>query len=231
MDIQVHEIGVEKNRVVVIDDFLPDATRAVEAAAGLSPFPPETGTAYPGLRRVVTPAEIAADAYMVALLEQAAPFIGGVFDADAFDLLEASFSLVTRRREDLAVAQRVPHFDSPDPGLLAVLHYLNDIPGTGTCFYRHRATGIERVTADLIPQLHAAAVQELAQFGQPNPGFIGDSDERYEKILHVDGRFNRLLIYQGALLHSGFIPEDFTFSEDPRTGRLTGNLFVQVSGR
>ncbi|ESQ87454.1 histone acetyltransferase [Asticcacaulis sp. AC460] len=230
MDIQVHEIGHEKNRVVVIDDFLSDARNAIEAAAALSPFPPETGTAYPGLRRVVTPADTAADAYMVSLLEQAAPFIGGVFDADAFDLLEASFSMVTRKRDDLAAAQRVPHFDSPDPGLLAVLHYLNDIPGTGTCFYRHRATGIERVTADCIRALNEAAAVELAQFGQPRPGFIGDSDDRYEKILHVDGRFNRLLIYQGALLHSGFIPEDFAFSSDPRTGRLTGNLFVQVTG-
>jgi hypothetical protein len=229
MDIQVHEIGHDKNRVVVIDNFLPDARRAVAAAAALAPFPPETDTAYPGLRRVVTSADGTADAYMVSVLEQAAPFIGGVFDADSFDLLEASFSLVTRRGADLAATQRVPHFDSPDPGLLAVLHYLNDIPGTGTCFYRHRATGIERVTVDLMPALRDAAAQELAQFGQPKPGFIGDSDERYEKILHVDGRFNRLLIYQGAMLHSGFIPNDFAFSADPRAGRLTGNLFVRIA--
>ncbi|ESQ75656.1 DUF6445 family protein [Asticcacaulis sp. AC402] len=229
MDIEVHEIGHGKNRVVVIDNFLPDAHHAVDAAAALAPFPAESGTAYPGLRRVVTEADGAADAYMVAVLEQASPFIGGVFDAESFELVEASFSLVTRQRDDLAATQRVPHFDSPDPGLLAVLHYLNDIPGTGTCFYRHRATGIERVTPDALPVLSAAAAQELAQFGQPKPGFIGDSDERYEKILHVDGRFNRLLIYQGSLLHSGFIPDNFTFSSEPRTGRLTGNLFVRIT--
>lgn len=228
MDIKVHEIGNDKSRVVVIDDFLEDARSAVATAAALAPFPPEKDVAYPGLRRVITPADAAADAYMVAVVEQAAPFIGGVFDADAFDMVEASFSLVTRRRDELAPQQRVPHFDSPDQTLLAVLHYLNDIPGTGTAFYRHRATGIERVTEARLPALQAAAAVEMAQLGPPKPGFIGASDERYEQILHVEGRFNRLLIYQGALLHSGFIPDDFDFSPDPRLGRLTGNIFVRT---
>ena len=36
------------------------------------------------------------------------------------------------------------------------------------------------------------------------------------------------MIYQGALLHSGIIPADMAFSDDPRRGRLTANFFVKA---
>ena len=225
MDVRVHEIGDEKCRVVVIDDVLPEAEVIVDVAAALAPYPAEARVAYPGLRRIITPADAAADAYVVALLQAAAPFIGGVFEADSFDLTEASFSLVTRRPEGLAAAQRVPHYDSTDVKFLAILHYLNAVSGSGTAFYRHRASGIVRVSPDNVGELHA----RTERLGAPGPGFIGVSDDRYEQLLRVEGRFNRLVIYQGALLHSGLIPEDFDFSPDPRRGRLTGNIFVRLA--
>ena len=36
-----------------------------------------------------------------------------------------------------------------------------------------------------------------------------------------------MVIYRTNLLHSGIIPDDMTFSADPRQGRLTANLFVR----
>ncbi len=227
MDIKAHDIGAEKNRVIVIDDFLDDPHSAVDAAAALAPYDPEKATYYPGLRRLITPADRAADAYVTEVLEKAAPFIGGGFDADSFDLTEASFSLVTHRPETLKPVQRLPHIDETDPHFLAVLHYLTPMEGTGTCFYRHRATGFERISPDREALFSATVAEESAQ-PLSRSGFIGESDALYEKILHIEGRFNRLLIYQGALLHSGFISENFAFSPDPRTGRLTGNLFVRT---
>ena len=38
---------------------------------------------------------------------------------------------------------------------------------------------------------------------------------------------DRLIIYQGSLLHSGIIPAGMNFSPDPREGRLTANFFVR----
>ena len=38
---------------------------------------------------------------------------------------------------------------------------------------------------------------------------------------------DRLVIYQGSLLHSGIIPPGMSFSADPREGRLTANIFVR----
>jgi len=37
---------------------------------------------------------------------------------------------------------------------------------------------------------------------------------------------DRLVVYPGSLPHSGMIPADMAFSDDPRTGRLTANFFV-----
>jgi hypothetical protein len=39
--------------------------------------------------------------------------------------------------------------------------------------------------------------------------------------------FNRLLIYRGASLRSGNIGPGFAFDANPRTGRLTLNLFLR----
>jgi len=225
MDVKLHEIGTEKSRVVVVDDLIPDAHRFVETAAAMAPFDPEAVNYYPGLRRIFTQADTEAWDYVSTVLTAVAQFVGGAFNATGFTVNEASFSIVTHRPEQLRPAQRIPHFDSPDQNFVAVLHYLNDIPNTGTCFYRHRATGFERIT----PQRAEAFATMRRLEGMPSQGgFIGDSNTLYEQLLRVDGRFNRLLIYQGALLHSGFIPHDFTFSGDPRSGRLTGNLFIQL---
>ena len=60
-----------------------------------------------------------------------------------------------------------------------------------------------------------------------NSGYIAGSDEFFEQIGAVEAVPDRLIIYQGSLLHSGIIPDDMTFSADPREGRLTANIFVR----
>jgi len=58
-------------------------------------------------------------------------------------------------------------------------------------------------------------------------GYITGSDASYEQIEAIEAVPDRLLIYQGSLLHSGIIPKGMTFSPDPKVGRLTANLFVR----
>ena len=131
--------------------------------------------------------------------------------------------MVTTAPDRLTPPQRAPHFDSPDPGYLAVLHYLSDTPGTA--FYRQRRTAIEQVTRDnlnlFIENARAAAVNAK--------GYIHGSDGFYEQIGAVEGKADRLVIYRGSMLHSGIIPPDADLSDDPRLGRLTANLFVQAN--
>lgn len=218
-------LGQSQSRVVVIDDFSGHADGIRALAKALAPFPAEATTYYPGLRRLITPADAAAYTYVERTLEACASFIGGAFDFDGFDLEEASFSMVTTPPDRLEPAQRAPHFDEADQNYLAVLHYLSDTPNTGTAFYRHIATGIERVTEGNRDAYIAVARAEAERV--PSNGYIFGSNPFFEQIGFVAAVPDRLVIYQGSLLHSGIIPRTMTLSDDPLTGRLTGNMFVR----
>jgi hypothetical protein len=218
---ELRRFGTSQSPVVVVDEFTGDAAAVVQIAAELGPFPSNTGTYYPGLRREIAASDGDAHTHVARVLEAAAPLIGGAFDIERFGLLGASFSMVTVLPESLAPPQRIPHFDSTDPLYIAVLHYLSDTPGTA--FYRQRSTGIETVTEANRARFIAAARCE----SEALHGYIGASNEHFEQIGAVEGVADRLVIYPGRLLHSGLIPRDMDFSADPRRGRLTANLFVQ----
>ncbi|HEX5182227.1 MAG TPA: DUF6445 family protein [Allosphingosinicella sp.] len=216
-------VGAGAHPLVVVDDFGGDPAGVVEIAAALAPFP-RSDTYYPGLRRLIGPEDEAADAYVVATLERAGPFIAGAFDADRFELIEASFSMVTDLPDRLAPAQRAPHFDSTDPEQLAILHYLGGTERTGTAFYRQRSTGIETVDEANLDRFVAAAKAESAQLS----GYTSGSNAFFDQIAAIDGVRDRLIIYRGSMLHSGIIPPDLPFDPDPRCGRLTANIFVRL---
>ncbi len=211
---------------MIIDDFSGAAEEIARIADSLAPYPPVAGISYPGVRRIITSADEQAYAYAMTACERAAPFIGGGFGVSSFDLTEASFSVVSTPPDALQPVQRVPHFDSPDQNLLAMLHYLRVPQGSGTAFYRHRSTGIERVSNDNHGQLAACANSEFAK-APPDPGYFNDSDAFFEQIGRVDAVADRLIIYHGSLLHSGVIPPEMKFSADPTEGRLTANFFIR----
>jgi uncharacterized protein DUF6445 len=224
---ELRRIGNEQNPLVIIDEFSGRLDEILRIAEDLGPYPP-LDNYYPGLRRIITQADRAADAYAEEVCERAGQFIGGAFDAESFTLVEASFSLVTTLPSQLSPPQRAPHFDSPDRNYLALLHYLRVPKGSGTAFYRQRSTGIERVTDANIAQFVTTAEREAAML-PTDAGYITGSDRFFEQVAAVEAIPDRLLIYQGSLLHSGIIPADMIFSEDPREGRLTANLFVRTS--
>lgn len=217
----LHHVGSARQPVIAVDDFTGAPHAAVALAAAMAPFPPAAGNYYPGLRQPIVPGD-AAFGYVEHLLQEAAPFIGGAFEVDGFDLIEASFSMVTASPDTLDPAQRAPHFDSVDPDYVAVMHYLRETPGTA--FYRQVATGIETVNTDNADRFVAAAMA----VAETTMGYIDGSNEHYERIGAVAGRADRLTVYRGSMLHSGIIPPDATFSPDPHDGRLTTNIFVRL---
>ncbi|WP_375391885.1 DUF6445 family protein [uncultured Sphingomonas sp.] len=220
-------IGAHGSALVVVDDFDGDVPAVIDAAAALAPFGRAENSHYPGLRRLLTRADGAAWAYAERTLRAIAPFIGGAFDADRFDIEEASFSLVTDPPSTLAQQQRLPHYDSVDPDYLAILHYLGGTGGTGTGFYRQRSTGIERVE----PGNQAAFINAARREGAAASGYIAGSNPCFEQVAAIAAMPDRLVIYQGCLLHSGIIPPELPLSADPREGRLTGNFFVKIHRR
>lgn len=223
---QLQRFGESQSPVVIIDDFSGSADEVAALADALTPFPLIDGNYYPGLRRVISRNDADADAYVERTCRAAAQFISGAFAVSRFDLLEASFSMVTFQPDELRPAQRAPHFDSTDQNYFALLHYLRVPLGTGTAFYRQRSTGIERVTEDNVASFVGMATAAAASL-PPGSGYIQGSDAFYEQIGMVEAIPDRMVIYQGSLLHSGIIPPDMPLSGDPRVGRLTANIFVR----
>lgn len=216
-----HLFGRTCTPVLTVDAIGPDPSKIRELAQRLQPFPPAQNN-YPGLRRILAEEDADSWEYVGNLLKSAAPFLAGAFDLDGFDLVEASFSLVTFPASELSPVQRIPHFDSVDPDLFAVLHYIS--PCNGTAFYRHRATGLEIVTADRCDNYVRAAQADAAQ---ARPAYIIGSTDRFEQLGHVEGVAGRLVAYPARLLHSGIIPQGFMGSAEVRTGRLTTNIFIR----
>lgn len=219
----LHRFGASQSPVVVIDDASGAAQDIIRLAVAMGPFPPAADTNYPGLRRVFGAADAAAMAYADHMLQALAPFIGGAFDMEQFTLVEPSFSIVTTPPAALSPVQRAPHFDTVEPNVVAVVHYLTDMPSTGTAFYRHRSTGIEVVGATNVDEYVAVARHEAER--APS-GYIQGSNDRYENIGLVEARLDRVVMYRGGLLHSGIIPPSANLSADPARGRLTANFFI-----
>jgi len=222
---KLHRIGRSQSPVVVIDDFSGDAEQVAALADQLAPFPAIEDNYYPGVRRVIGETDREAYAYALETCERCAPFIGSAFEVPSFDLEQASFSIVTVPPDQLRPIQKAPHFDGPESNLFALLHYLRVPKGSGTAFYRHRSTGIERVTAANMPLLERARSAELAEL-PADSGYVDGSTPAYERIAMIDAVPDRLIVYHGSLLHSGIIPASTRFTADPRQGRLTANFFL-----
>jgi hypothetical protein len=222
---ELRHVGESRTPVVVIDDFSGSLEHILEIADALAPYPRHTNY-YPGLRRIFTAADTAANAYVDETCERAAQFIAGAFEIDSFDLLEASFSMVTLKPMELTPPQRAPHFDTTNQKDLALLHFLRVPPNSGTAFFRQRTTGIERVT-DLNVSVYVPVAEVQTAQLPADSGYFHSSDEFFEQIGAVEAVPDRMIIFQGSLLHSGIIPPDMPLSADPREGRLTANIFVR----
>lgn len=214
-------VGQARAPVLTVDGIGPDPAQVVALASELAPFP-AAGNLYPGVRLVLSEQDERAWDYVVSLLEAASPYLCGAFDLDGFTLVEASFSMVTTVPAMLAPLQRVPHFDSLDANYYAILHYLSDC--AGTAFFRHVPSGSEVASGANAAALVAALKHEG---NRAQRGYCGAGSAGFERIGSIAGKPGRLAAYPGNLLHSGIIPADIAFSDDPARGRLTTNIFIQ----
>jgi Family of unknown function (DUF6445) len=212
-------VGHEGSPLIIIDNFVADPEMLIADAAMLA-FT-SIGLHYPGVRAIVPPRLVTS-------------FVSGVADliADVFGLtlpfieIECCYSLVTTPPDALKPIQRLPHFDSIDPGRIALLHYLGQDKRGGTAFFRHRATGYESVNTERQSLYSAAIDADIVRFGIPSEGYITGDTVMFEQAGHIDARFNRAIIYRGNSIHCADIPQGMALPSNPETGRLTVNTFL-----
>lgn len=220
-DFEAYEIGKEKQRIVLISQFLKNPDSAVEQAS-LQKFTSLTPQ-YPGLRAPLP------DDVLGGWLEALAPMLNAQFAMTGSRWTGHGWhSIVTQPPDRLLPIQRLPHIDGVEPGQIAMMLYLNDTAHGGTAFFRHKATGYESLTAQTFPLYKRTLEREVAANGLPPSAYVGDGEPYFEHIHESDGAFNSAVFYRGNVFHSGVIDPAGPFSADPRAGRYTINAFLRA---
>ena len=208
---------------LVIDDAFAEPERIVEFAINhRAAFRNVDFNAYPGTY-LLAPTTLSN-----ALSEFFMQHLRRFFDARRIMSSHCRFSLVTLRPEQLRPYQWFCHSDNlnvPAPQSIqaSVLYLFKDESLGGTSFYETAVSRAEiamfnRDAGELSPETFA---QKYAL----EPTYMCESSRYFTKVGSVPARFNRLIFYDGSILHSGDIREPEKLSEDPALGRLTFNGF------
>lgn len=213
----------------VMDDVLLEPERLVAwADTCRSAFRPVDFSAYPG-QFVMLPANL--DAAIGAWFTQ---YMRPLFDARRLIRMHVRLSMVTLPPAALRPAQWLCHSDhfglEPAQSIQASVLYLFKDPGLGgTGFYEpaRPAAEMRNLFGDAV-QLSADAFAERHGI---EAGYMLDSNRYFNRIGGVAARWNRMVFYDGTLLHSGDIVAPEKLNNDPLSGRLTLNGFYTCRRR
>jgi Family of unknown function (DUF6445) len=221
--VKLARIGRRAIAVSMIDDVLHDP-EGVAALGFAQSYAQDRSNLYPGLRAPMPESfSTALRAWLTPILQR-----NGMLEGSRTIQRDSSFfSVVTTASTDLLPIQRIPHYDSTDPGLFAAVIYLCDTRFSGTSFYRHRKTGYEEITAENRNNYELALDGEMRIHGAPKKEYINGDSLLFEVIFSNELKFNSAIIYPGRILHAGNIPRQFTAPKDENEWRLTVTALLQ----
>ena len=207
--------------VVVIDDVLLDPEGLVDWARGAA-FAPPIGYPYPG---VVVPAPAGLSDRFPDFFAQHARTRLGASRAREHDV---RVSMVTTRPEDLDPRQWQCHRDrvTTDPSVIfigSVLYLFREPALGGTSFYvpRQSPSATDRIQYD---SQTLAAETFSARYGL-KAGYMDGGNADFDCVARVPAAWNRMILYDANVFHSGDIGRPHALSADPAAGRLTANVF------
>ncbi len=217
-----NRVGKEKTPVFILDNFLDNLNQSLLQNLDTLSFD-EAPTYYPGIRAKL-PQE-----YIASVTNAVVPLLQKIYDIPhhyKLEFFDSYYSLITCQPKDLSIEQRIPHFDGTEEFRIALLHYLNPNPHGGTAFYTHQPTNIERVYETNVDDYLSSIGHYFGENGLPSEKYIDSSDAQFIKIGEIPYAQNRMAIYPGNLLHSGTINPATDIDDNPQTGRLTANTFL-----
>ena len=207
----------------VIDDALLDPDGLVRYAGERSgDFQPLDQRGYPGIC-MPAPAELSRALDMLFTRH-----VRRQFDARRTLRMHCRLSLVTTPAVELLPYQWLCHRD----GLViaqresiqaSVLYLFRDEHLGGTSFYVPARPAEEIAT--LFSDSKRLSAEDFVRRHRIEPGYIRGSNEFFTCIGTVPAKWNRLIFYDGSILHSGHIEAPEKLSVDPLRGRLTLNGF------
>lgn len=207
----------------VVDDALLDPAAAVQYAVDQRAFfVSNAPNGYPGLT-------MAPSAPMGrAVLDFYAAHMRRRLDARRLVHGLCRYSMVTLPPEQLSPAQILCHRDDPPISnqhsiSAAVLYLFHDPLLGGTSFYES-ARSLEDTDRIFSDAGVLSKAEFTAKYAMPQ-SYMSGSNAYFTRVAKVEARWNRLVFYDGALLHSGDIGAPERLSADPATGRLTLNFF------
>lgn len=207
----------------VIDDVLAEPERLLALASEQRmAFKAVDFSAYPG-RYLLLPSAL--NAAIEALFQQR---MRPLFDARRLMSMHARLAMATLPPEALRPAQWICHSDHF--GLenwqsiqASVLYLFDDEALGGTGFYASRRSATE--TSALFADAIAMPGPQFTERYGIEPGYLCDSNPYFERVGGVRARWNRMVFYDGTILHTSDIPHPERLSDDPASGRLTLNGF------
>jgi hypothetical protein len=221
--VRLARIGRRGIAVSMIDNVLHDP-EGVAALGFAQSYAQDRGNLYPGVRAPMPESfSTAFRAWLTPILRR-----NGMLEGSRAIHRDSSFfSVVTTASTDLLPIQRIPHYDSTDPGLFAAVIYLCDTRFSGTSFYRHRKTGYEEITEENRNNYELALDTDMRVHGAPKKEYINGDSVLFEVIFSNELKFNSGIIYPGRILHAGNIQRQFNPPQDEHEWRLTVTALLQ----
>ncbi|MEW6998490.1 DUF6445 family protein [Colwelliaceae bacterium BS250] len=220
----IKRVGKEQTAVIVIDDFALNLNDILDDAQHNQTFTKDDNSYYPGVR-----ATLPKD-YVNQVLRGVYEGLYKVYGIPRSAKLIPQFnyySLICQAEQELSLLQRIPHFDTTGAFYFAILHYLNPGPHGGTGLFRHTVTDFERINNDRADHYFKSNEQYMSQYGEPEAKYHIASSDTFELYEEIAYKPNRLVIYPGNLLHSTIVDLNKDIDANPKTGRLTANMFVE----
>ena len=222
-EVKLTHIGRRRIAVCRVDNVLHDP-EGVAALGFAQSYTQDRSNLYPGVRAPMPGSfSTAFRAWLTPILQRNGVLAGSrtLYGDSSF------FSVVTTASTELLPIQRIPHYDSTDPNLFAVVIYLCDTRFSGTSFYRHRKTGYEEITEENRGNYRLALDHELRLHGAPSREYMNGDSLLFEAIFSNELQFNSAIIYPGRILHAANIKKQFSPPQDPHDWRLTITALLQ----
>lgn len=227
--LKIQEISIPNTNLnaYIIDDFLLNADSVMDFAKNIAYFNPmfSDNSYYPGVRDNMP------EPYL-RLLQRFFQdnIIPKLKDREQCKAIvhKSLISLITCAPSQLLTEQKMPHVDSCKNNAFAFVHYLSGEELGGTSIYRYIPKDIiefhekdEVILDDMLSEVTSTSAE--------HHGYLSNSTSLFEQVLKVDAKFNRLVIYQGNLLHSANLLSKESYSGDTTHGRFSITSFASIS--